>query len=680
MTDRTGAALLRPEPPMEVTDASTQKHEQPMHPKYRPDIDGLRAIAVLSVMAYHVAPVYGRGGFTGVDIFFVISGFLISSIIFGNLTRGTWSYRQFYSRRIRRIFPSLMVVLAACFAFAWYALLPDEFAQLSKHVAGGAGFSSNFLLWRESGYFDNSAHTKPLLHLWSLGIEEQFYIVWPLVLTFAWKRRWNLLLVACVIGVASFSLNVFETYTNQVAAFYSPLTRMWELSLGSILAYVTLNHPKMLPSRRPVAANLCSLVGGALIVIGILGITRSAAFPGWLALLPTVGAALIIAAGSNAWLNRFVLANPLAVGIGLISYPLYLWHWPLLSFGKIVEDVASPALRLTLAGAAFPLAWLTYQIVEKPIRFGSRASAKVKALLASAAALAIMGGAVWYDHGVPSRPSIQSSTFTSQVETQFTGPLWKYTDNPECHKRFPFEEANGYPWWFCMLSKDASPTLVLLGNSYANHLYPGLASNPELRQHTILSIGVCGPHWVEYPMKYYFASDPCSGARQLHQMTFINNLIRRSGTVRFAILEGLPAKLPAPYIPALKKRIDFLTAQNVRVIIFLPHVTPAYDTRNCFSRPLRAKTRDCAVNSKSHDEIVRNYALLAKEFFSGDNKVFFFDQNETYCDRVKCSFLKNGLPIFRDEYHHYSEFGSSLMAARFVEWARQNLPDILAAP
>jgi peptidoglycan/LPS O-acetylase OafA/YrhL len=185
---------------------STQNHLT--HPKYRPDIDGLRAVAVLAVVLFHAFPGLIRGGFIGVDIFFVISGYLISTIIFENLDRGSFSFREFYVRRIKRIFPALIVVLLACFAFGWFALLADEFNQLGKHIAAGAGFVSNIVLWGEAGYFDNSAETKPLLHLWSLGIEEQFYIVWPLLLWFAWKRKFNLLTIAVLIAIISLALNI----------------------------------------------------------------------------------------------------------------------------------------------------------------------------------------------------------------------------------------------------------------------------------------------------------------------------------------------------------------------------------------------------------------------------------------------------------------------------------------
>lgn len=201
--------------------------EQPhlSHPKYRPDIDGLRAVAVLAVVAFHAFPNWARGGFIGVDVFFVISGYLISTIIFKNLDKGTFSFTEFYARRIKRIFPALFLVLIACFAFGWFTLLADEYKQLGKHIAAGAGFISNFTLWNEAGYFDNSAETKPLLHLWSLGIEEQFYIVWPLFLWFAWKRKFSLLTITIVVAVASFVLNVNGIKQDMVATFYSPQTR-----------------------------------------------------------------------------------------------------------------------------------------------------------------------------------------------------------------------------------------------------------------------------------------------------------------------------------------------------------------------------------------------------------------------------------------------------------------------
>ncbi len=190
-----------------------------LHIKYRPDIDGLRAVAVLSVVVFHAFPNGLKGGFIGVDIFFVISGYLISSIIFQNLEKGTFSFGEFYARRVKRIFPSLILVLAASYAFGWFALFADEYKELGKHIAAGAGFVSNFVLWGEDGYFDYSAETKPLLHLWSLGIEEQFYIVWPFLIWLAWRRNFNILTVTVLVALASFYLNMRGIRFDSVATF-----------------------------------------------------------------------------------------------------------------------------------------------------------------------------------------------------------------------------------------------------------------------------------------------------------------------------------------------------------------------------------------------------------------------------------------------------------------------------
>jgi len=309
---------------------------------YRSYIDGLRAIAVLSVLSFHAFPTWFRGGFTGVDIFFVISGFLISTIIFEGLEKGTFSFVDFYARRIRRIFPALLLVLICCFAFGWFTLLPDEYMLLGKHMAGGASFISNFLFWNEAGYFDKAAETKPLLHLWSLGIEEQFYIIWPLLLWGAYKLRLNLLTITIIVAITSFVFNLQQVKIDVVAAFYSPQTRFWELLCGSILAWLMLNKKSTFaylenqlnhwlnkliyrgPQQHADATliNTLSFAGFLLIIFGVYRITKGALFPGTWALIPVFGAILILAAGTNAWFNRVVLANKALVWFGLISYPL----------------------------------------------------------------------------------------------------------------------------------------------------------------------------------------------------------------------------------------------------------------------------------------------------------------------------------------------------------------------
>jgi peptidoglycan/LPS O-acetylase OafA/YrhL len=362
---------------------------------YRPDIDGLRAVAVGSVVAFHAFPNLVKGGFVGVDIFFVISGFLISGIIFGALEADGFSYANFYGRRIRRIFPALIAVCAATLLAGWYVLLPDEFEHLGKHLAAGAAFVSNGALWYESGYFDAASDTKPLLHLWSLAIEEQFYIVWPLVLGLVWRRKRGFLVVTLSIALVSFVINVATVGHDPVAAFYSPLSRFWELMLGGVLAYIAMHRPEVL-QRHGTAR---SWAGAALVGAGIFVLTKERAFPGYWALLPTVGACLLISAEPDAWFNRRILSARPMVWIGLISYPLYLWHWPILVFAKIVKGkVLTPVDRLEAVAASVVLAYLTYRLLERRLRHaaGTRVPQGLAAVMAGIAAtgLVILPGLV----------------------------------------------------------------------------------------------------------------------------------------------------------------------------------------------------------------------------------------------------------------------------------------------
>lgn len=391
-----------------LSDAPLPAIKQLSHPKYRPDIDGLRAIAVLSVVAFHAFPSLIQGGFIGVDVFFVISGFLISSIIFGSLEKNSFRFVDFYIRRVNRIVPALLVMLVATWALGWFSLLADEYTQLGKHMAGGAAFVSNFLLLGESGYFDNSAETKLLLHLWSLGIEEQFYLVWPLMVWAAWKIRVNALILIALVGGISFTFNVMSVQADPVTTFYSPQTRFWELLVGSLLAYVILNKHRFFPAWRessgPSIRNIQSLAGVALLVVAFALTTKSNQFPGWWALLPTIGAALVIAAGPFAWFNKAVLSNRLLVWFGLISFPLYLWHWPLLTFAKIMHsDTPSALVRIAAVAASMLLAWMTFRFVEKPIRNKLNPRTSVRGLSIALAVVGIAGFITFKSEGIPSR-------------------------------------------------------------------------------------------------------------------------------------------------------------------------------------------------------------------------------------------------------------------------------------
>ncbi|OFZ67830.1 MAG: hypothetical protein A2V79_11750, partial [Betaproteobacteria bacterium RBG_16_56_24] len=475
------------------------------HPKYRADIDGLRAIAVLSVVGFHAFPSWIKGGFIGVDVFFVISGFLISTIIIGNLEQNSFSFVEFYRRRIKRIFPALLLVLIASFAFGWFVLLADEYKHLGKHIAGGAGFISNFLLWNESGYFDNAAETKPLLHLWSLGVEEQYYIIWPLFLWFAWKLRLNLLTIAISVGLISFAMNIDAVRTDAIAAFYSPQTRFWELMVGSVLAYMTRHKQDIFHNFKQwldtlmnqitcaqapkengrALRNAQSVFGAALIAIGILLITKERQFPGWWAVFPTLGALLIISAGTQAWLNRVVLSNRVLVWFGLISYPLYLWHWPLLSFARIVGGkVPSSETRLGAVLISIALAWLTHKLIEKPIRFGKYGKAKTLALIALMVVVCLVGYKCFAGNGFEFRP-INKAAFDLVYDTS----KFKFFTCPSS-----LHDSNNPATEFCAKSSNLPATFAIIGDSFANDKFYGIASLDKYHSWLLAGkVGGCPP-------------------------------------------------------------------------------------------------------------------------------------------------------------------------------------------
>jgi peptidoglycan/LPS O-acetylase OafA/YrhL len=648
------------------------------HPAYRPDIDGLRAVAVLSVLVFHAFPSALPGGFIGVDVFFVISGYLITSIIGADLSEGRFSLADFYSRRVRRIFPALLLVLIACYAFGWFTLFTDEFEQVGKHIAGGAGFVSNILFWNESGYFDSSAETKPLLHLWSLGIEEQFYIVWPIVLWAAWKCRLNIARVAGLLVCASFAWSIHVTSTDAVSAFYLPFARAWELLIGGLLAYLqgSRTESKTPDPRWNWLAHAASTAGAALLAFGLYKTRSSRAFPGWWALPPTLGTALCIAAGARAWLNRFLLASRPLVWIGLVSFPLYLWHWPLLAVSRLIAGEELPArVRGAALVAALLLAIATYRLVERPLRKSqSTRKWRVPVLVSGMAALGIGGLLTFKAHGLPKRTVAGSAErFQKQFER------WPYENNQLCKTRYPFPEARNYSAWFCVTNRDEPPSLLVLGNSYANHLYPGLIENPRLQQHTVLSIGSCSVDMGYVKRNPVGAARyACNAEAPMHQRELVDGIVKSSGTVKYAIIDGLTYDYDDSFIPNLEKRVAFLEDNGIQVIIFVPHIRANHrDLRGCFSRPLRPRGLDCDLDPAAREKVDKEFAPVIERISHSHPNVKFFDQNQVFCDAKRCSLIRNGMPLFRDIRSHYSEYGSAEVSKLFVAWAKTNVPGIL---
>ncbi|MBB1092597.1 acyltransferase [Rhodopseudomonas palustris] len=468
-----------------------------MRPTYRSDIDGLRAIAVLLVVAFHAFPNSVRGGFVGVDVFFVISGFLITSIICQAQHSDGFSFRTFYARRINRIFPALALVLTVCAIAGWFMLFPVDYRDAGKAIGFGAAFLSNLALLHDAGYFATTSELNPLLHLWSLGVEEQFYILWPPVIVLAWRWKRGALIAALVILLASFAANILLTPRNALAAFYLPVTRFWELMTGCLLAIIATAGPgrdissiaaldrlrAMLERHEALLRAGCAWFGLLLLAAGAVLISSDRGFPGWWAALPVLGAALLIFAGPSPWVSRLLLGNRAMVYVGLISYPLYLWHWPLLAAIRIVRfgEEPPPLMKAIAILLAFALADITWRFVERPFRFRPTRS-KTAAAFASVAVIGAVGAGIYAADGFPSRfgPELQAITrdLTAEASTAYRAGACFLTSESHfaegCDDNAPAD----------------APRLLLWGDSHAAHLYPGLRAlqivdgNIRLSQYT----------------------------------------------------------------------------------------------------------------------------------------------------------------------------------------------------
>lgn len=373
---------------------------------------------MLAVVGFHGDIGLLGGGFAGVDVFFVISGYLITGFILRGLENGSFSFREFYVRRINRIFPALAIVLVATLLLGWLILFPGEFRAIGRHAVGGTGFASNFILWSEAGYFDSA--NKPLLHLWSLGIEEQFYLLWPVIVVIAWKRRWNVAVIAALIVAASFALAVRALDTSiGTAAFYSPVTRFWEILAGAVLIAIERDGKTGTVAR---FGHGLSVIGAFLLIICLVLVSAQTPWPGWLALLPVVGTLCVIAAGERAIVNRYVLSHKWLVAIGLISYPLYLWHWPLLVYGRLAYGDHLPrTARAALIIASVVLAFATYVYIEKPIRFSRNRRRSAARLIPALGAVAVAGLFAATDSITPRLDSHYTRTVESALNDRAPG-------------------------------------------------------------------------------------------------------------------------------------------------------------------------------------------------------------------------------------------------------------------
>lgn len=604
---------------------------------YRQDIDGLRAVAVISVVLFHAFPSLLSGGFIGVDIFFVISGFLITSILIRELNNRTFSIANFYSRRIARIFPALLIIIATCLFFGWLAMLSDEYKLLAKHSIAGAGFVSNLVFWSETSYFDAASETKPLLHLWSLGVEEQFYLAWPILLFFLWRIRANLTVTIGLIIVISFGLNLYQASNNPAADFYSPQTRFWELLTGALLSILVLRSR---PSQK--LANVMSVTGAALIAYGLARITSGDRFPGTLALLPVCGAALLIASGPSGIFNRTILANRLMVGIGLISYPLYLWHWPLLVFPRIIDSATPPAAARGAAMLiAVILAWATYRFVESPIRSRriKRASA-IKILCGAMVATALTSVVIQAGNGLPFRKGANpAERYTEELGrdpyvTYLSNNFYRCSD--EILKSYSFYD-NKYGYRCFQSKKSGKIDILLFGDSHAEHLLPGFSE--EYRESNVVSF-----------LQTQLPSLESSSMRDALNRVATDKNIKK---IFFSALWEDKIQASTKDATGQLVRTFKLFADNNKKIIVLDDVPTFYsDPEGCkYGRRFSVDRVSCSAPQSKQIERKALYRKALDEAIELSPNTSFVPVLQYFCDAGECSMVKDGKLLFRDPSH-----------------------------
>ena len=640
---------------------------------YRRDIDGLRALAVTLVVIFHAFPDSLPGGFIGVDIFFVISGFLISSIILRELRAGTFSFLNFYARRVRRIFPALILLLAANLIAGWFFLFSDEYRRLGRHVFGGAAFVSNFFLWAESGYFDSSAETKPLLHLWSLAIEEQFYLLYPLLLWLIFRKRAPLGIILCGLATASFCLGVLLlALRHDSAAFYLPGSRLCELLLGGILALRNSGSNRASTRVNTIAAT----VGSALILMSAFLLDRTSSFPGFNAIPPVLGACLLLKSLPQAFAWNRLFGSPAAVAIGLVSYPLYLWHWSLLSFARILGH-SDTSTRIVLVIVSIALATLTYWYVEKPFRARAASGWPIGAL---SLCMVMVGGAglvVQANNGFTSRPAndILGGNL-EQLRTDIKPPKML-----PCASNFNLSFDS-----YCAMTRPGPATFAFLGDSHAQDKFPGIASVDTRNNWLLIGNKNCPPlmgievkNWAPCPRRAQENIEFINSNKEIRTvvLTFMgvflldepfaaehmNSTFPRSFVIHSSEMPN--ASKAEVFERGLDQSISALERAGKRVVLVVDGPELPFLPRDCVRSGW--STDACRVTRETTLRRQETLRAMVAHLQRSHPEMRVFDSLDLWCKREFCQTVIDDKLLFSDS-HHLSEFGSRVFAEAFLRW------------
>ena len=652
---------------------------------YRPDIDGLRALAVLSVLVYHVNPTGLPGGFLGVDVFFVISGYLISLMLFEEMERGRLDFPDFYSRRIRRLLPALIVVLACTLLFGALALFADEYERLGQHCLYAILFLLNFHLMSEAGYFDVASEAKPLLHLWSLSVEEQFYLLWPVSLLAIFKMRLRPGWALGVLGAASFA---FFWHMHQIGPdklYFHSFSRFWELLLGAGLAYWHRQKGKYGSPffiEEQGLRHVVSVLGVVALLWGLIAMNSAQSHTALATIVPVLGTVGLIASGQLAIANRMLSARPLVI-VGLMSYPLYLWHWPILSYLRITESGA-PAVWMLWCGAGFSfvLAALTYRFVEKPLQH-FRDSTKALWVLSSAlVGLLAVSVIITSTGGLPARPSV---AYVKGVAVQMKRGM---EQSPNCLARFAERMAPVY----CLQSGRTDQMIAVIGDSHAHVLFDGVAKlADDLHFGTLLLANSgCPPlagtvtGWTSIE-KTKCAANIATILNEIDSAPNIKAVLIATRGPKYLTGEGF-GSIDVPYpkivlevgdvnLPSrevfklgLVNSINRLSKSGKVVVYLLENPELGISSKDCLGRPVSWGSKSsCAVNYSVYKKRMAEYRSVVGEvremYEPGTFRVV--DTEPLFCDQSSCSGMRDGNLLYADD-NHLSSWGASYVAPLIV--------------
>lgn len=634
----------------------------PHNIKYRPEIDGIRAIAVLAVIFFHAGFSTFSGGYIGVDIFFVISGYLITSIISKDLEHSRFSLVTFYERRARRILPALFLVVLLTIAAAYFCLLPPQMLEFSKSIGAVALFVSNVLFWRTSGYFDSTAGEKPLLHTWSLGVEEQFYIFFPLILFFLWKHRKNFLVPGIVlIAFGSLAVSQWLSQGHAMANFFLIPSRAWELMIGALAALI-FKHKEDLSSG---AKNALSALGFLMMVLPIFMFTDATPTPSVLALPPTLGTALLLAFSQKTAVGRLLSLKAL-VAVGLLSYSAYLWHQPIFAMVRARSLQEPTHLESTLLIAlTVLLSYLSWRFVEAPFRNTGKFSRNTVFAYASVGTIMLLGFSFLgtRDNGLQFRVDSHTNAILDARDIL----------SDPCHSQFSTSDIQNNK--YCRLGlKDRDPTLVILGDSLAGSMLMAV-DDWATKQHIAVAAvtdGWCAP-LLDFGSQS--ANPKCRSLQNASLEKFassasVNTVVlmaewanytegQRWNSHLVAYTDGesksaTPQENPAVFSRALARTVEFLHQHGKRIVIVKSVPEFEFEIKTALAKIAFFKLDSKTLHPTTGADYKERNRNVLEIFARLPGPVTFLDPYPLFCESaVKPCAIHNseGIPYFSDGAH-----------------------------